>query len=533
MFSKSFIFRKMPKINQPKSLEDLSLGRVADWIAKIGEDLMPSIELLAREDHAKAIGILSSKVQILRLLLEYNIPWTLFDQFAHEIYRSISELLEKTKQSQGFRGSMARFISKMNVAVTMTEVLLTKDLTQLLLDDIPKMMRHVFYVKFSHLKGLRQLNLGSLSGGWKTADMEPTIISGLKALHNLRNLTINYDCTDNILEAICLNCPLLESLDISSSKSITNQSVNYLFKCKELKQIQLNRTGVTLEGFTKILLNCPKMEDLGRCDELGRVLEYINLTNSEAGPFRLRKYVSRYVTTTHLQLLVQLCPFIYSISLFHNSLLSDLLTLMGLNALSELKLLSCDFFGDQVKQVLEIKGCNLVTLHLEHVDQLDLNAIMYISQFCPVLKHLTFYNCVLLQHTSLYTRRANWFPFHSLHKLTYVCEGSDEHLEFILSNAVNIRFIHLGTMVRTSDSLFDKIFDKNAFLFLEELRILKSEELSMLTVNRLLNGCGQLQVLTELECWSMISQDDIENIKNYIKLNNLDLNISPLRRYEI
>ncbi|XP_077293807.1 uncharacterized protein LOC143916541 [Arctopsyche grandis] len=522
----------MPKIKQPDTLENMALVGVADWIAKIGETVMPCIEEIAKNDNTSAKKILASKVHVLRSLIEYNLPWMLFDRFADEVFRSISELLERTKQSQGFRGSMSKFISKMNVAVTLTEVLLTKNLTKLHLDGIPKMLRHVFYVKFSMLKGLEHLNLGSLSGGWKTADMEPTIILGIKSLHNLKSLTINYDCTDNILEAICLNCPFLESLDLSSSKSITNQSVSYIIKCNSLKQIQLNRTGVTLEGFTKILLNCPKLEDMGRYDELGRVLEYIDLINSEAGPFNIRKYVSRYVTSNHLQLLVQLCPLLYSISLFHNSLLSDLMILIGLGELSELKLMSCDFFGDQVKQVLEVKGCNLVHLHLEHVDQLDLNALMYISQFCPTLESLTFYNCVLIQHTSLFTRKVNWYPFHSLHRLSYVCEGNDEHLEFVLSNAVNIRYVHLGSTVKTSDSLFDRILDKNPFLFLEQLRILKSEELTMLTVNRLMNGCGRLHTLTELECWSKITEDDLETIRNHIKHNNLNLDITSYQRYE-
>lgn len=520
----------MPSVKQPRRLEDLALTGVADWVAKIGEDLMPSISEISRRDNLQSAELLASGVACLKEILDINIPWMLYDKFGEEIFRSISNLLEKTKASQGFRGSMSKFMSKMNVAVSLTEVLLTRNLTRLNLDEVPKMMKHIFYVKFSNLRGLKLLNLGSLSGGWKTTDMEPTIVSGLKALSNLVDLTINYDCTNNILQTLCDHCPKLRSLDVTSSKSISNQSVGYLIRFPELRRVQLYRTGVTIEGFTKLLLNCPKMEDLGRCDELGRCLEYIDVTNSSAGPFALRKYVSRFTTSDQLHILVNLCPKLYSVSVFHNSLLSDLTILIGLPELTELKLLSCDFFADQIKHVLEVKGCNITHLHLEHVDQLDMNALMYISRFCPCLESLTLYNCVLVQHTSLFTRKIDWAPFYSLERLMCVCEGTEEQLEFLLGNCVNIKSIHLGTAVRTTDRLFDRVLEKNAFLFLEELRILQSDELTMSTVSRLLSSCGQLRVLAELECWTCLTETDLEYIRSYIKINNLDLDISPFRQ---
>lgn len=188
-------------------------------------------------------------------------------------------------------------------------------------------------------------------------------------------------------------------------------------KLISLRSIQLYRTSVTLEGFAKLLVNCLNLEDIGRCDEIGRVLEFIDLTDSSAPPFKLKMYVSRYAPANHLQLAVDMCPDIRSVTVFHHNVHGDLMMLIGLKDLCELKLLSCDFYADQVKQILQVKGCNITHLHLEHVDQIDLNALMYISQMCPLLESFTLYNCTLIHHTSLYTKKLEIMPFRNLKNL--------------------------------------------------------------------------------------------------------------------
>lgn len=197
----------MSRYKQPKKLESLALNKLGDWIAEQAELLMFPIAAEAQRDTTKAHMLLSRHVNSIRSYLDYNVPWMVHDLLSTEAIRALSTLLEKTKQSLGFRGSMpGKFVSQMNVIVRMTEVLFTRNLTYISIDNIPKMMRSVFYSKLQMLSGLVYLNLGSLSGGWKTADMEGSVIEALKGLHNLKYLIINYDCTDNILHCISKNC---------------------------------------------------------------------------------------------------------------------------------------------------------------------------------------------------------------------------------------------------------------------------------------------------------------------------------------
>lgn len=523
----------MSRHKQPKKLEHLALNRLGDWVAKKAEMNMEPVADMAQRDYPGAHIILSKMVDTTRTVLEYNVPWMVYDLLADQVIRALTELLDKTKKSLGFRGSMGKFVSQMNVAVKMAEVLFTKNLTYVSMDEIPKMLRSVYYINMHKLTGLVYLNLGSLSGGWKTADMEESVTQALKTLHNLKYLVINYDCTDNILKCIVQNCTKLEKLDISSSKCVTNDSVNIMLKLKHLRSVQLYRTFVTLEGFTKLLINCKTLEDIGRCDEIGKILEYIDLTNSEARPLNLKVYVSRYATLHQLQLSVEMCPFIRSMTVFHNTLQNDLMVLIGLQDLRDLKLLSCDFYADQIKQVLQVKGCNLAHLHLEHVDQIDLNALMYISQMCPLLESITFYNCTLIQHTSLYTKKLEISPYRNLKKLTIVAKCTEEQLMFLLSNCLNVEFIQIGTAVQMTDNFVIKLLNKNPLIHLRELRIMQSDFMTMTSVKSIVESCMCLEILVELESWTLLTENDREYIRDYIRVNNLNINTAPIRRYDV
>ncbi|XP_050361514.1 uncharacterized protein LOC126780882 isoform X2 [Nymphalis io] len=322
-------------------------------------------------------------------------------------------------------------------------------------------------------------------------------------------------------------------LDLSCSKCITNESINIINKLKYLKSIQLYHTFVTWEGYVNLLINCQNLEDVGRCDEIGKVLEFIHINCPESCPLNLKMYVSKYATSHHLQLAVQMCPYISMMTVFHNTLQSDLMVLISLKDLYDLKLLSCDFYADQIKQVLQVKGCNLVKLHLEHVDQIDLNALMYISQMCPLLETLTFYNCTLIQHTSLFTKKLEILPFRNLKKLTCVSSFTDEQLMFLLTNCINVEFIQIGTATQLTDEFVMKLLDKNPLIYLKELRIMQSDFLTMLSIERIIQSCMNLEILVELESWSILSDSDREYIRNYIKINNYNVDTSPIRRYDV
>lgn len=473
-------------------------------------------------------AILRARVAFMHDLFEYNVPYFVYDRLCAQLFIDIPQFVEYIKSQRTIRTSTAEFLSQVNVAVSLIEVIVGPFLTSCNFEEMPKILQQVFYARLHMLSGLRYLNLGSLTGGWKVEEMEPRIICGLASMTDLRILILNYDCTDTILLGLIETCPLIHTLDITSSKFITNDSVNILMRMKTVRSLRLQRTSVSNEGYIKLLLALPQLEDVGRYDELGRCMEYIVDGYPDFKEFGLKKFISRYVTTRFLQIIGDYCPYVYHVSIFYNPLLYNLQSLIGVNELTELHLLSCDFFSSKVNDVLDVKGCNITSLHLEHVDEIDLDALMCISQNCPDLINLTIYNCVLIEGNLHYMRRMIP-PFMNLKNLTIIAQCNQKHLEFLWSTCLKIETIKCGMMLPTDDLLIDLILSRNPMEYLQELSIVKSDGLSIATAYQLIETCPQLKVLNELEGWSLVREDELEIFKTYVRINNLDINLDSKR----
>ena len=155
------------------------------------------------------------------------------------------------------------------------------------------------------------------------------------------------------------------------------------------------------------------------------------------------------------------------------------------------------------------------------------------SQFYKTrLFSLVLYNCDFMDGMSInYGSKLKVQPFQSLEKLFWMVDCARSHLEFILSHAVNIRNIHLGSSTGITHSSITNILTVNPMKHLEELRILYSSDMSMRTVELLLASCTNLRVLSELESWQGISMEELKIFKEHIFSNNFDLDIRPTLSY--
>lgn len=474
---------------------------------------------------------LQHSIDWLKEILVSHIPLYLYDTMAAQVLSAVKELIEKTKKTYYPRINMAMFITEMNVVVGLTEVVLNQHLKHIDFSLWPKIMRYVLYKNLYKLSGLEVLNLGSCTGGWKSSEYDKFIIDGILNMKHLRSLCLCFDCNDSIVQILGENCPNLQCLDVTSSRSVTDRSIPALLKCGQLYELQLHRTSVSIEGIAQLLTGLDKLQDVGRCDEFGAVIHYIHVTFPKCGPLSLKKLQTRDLTTQHLRLLVDICPKIEHVSLFHDEQYTDLTVLTTLDSLKDLKLLSCDFYTDYMRQLLEIRGCNLTSLHLEHVEEIDLNAIVSISQYCPRLKNLVLYNCDFREQTVAYNRSYKVKPFQCLERVFWVVDCALLHLEFILLHSNNIKYIHLGSSTGISHESFVKIMAVNPLKELEELRILYSSDMNIRTVNMLLASCPKLRVLSELESWNGISAEELATFKRFINSNNYDLDIRPILSY--
>jgi ribonucleases P/MRP protein subunit RPP40 len=546
----------MGKLKQPKSLETLSIERSAKFLYNIGLRLIsecvvqiPHITIEKRENveddgeveeeeeqdlrsvNRKTLEKLELVITILHDYFERCVPFYLYRQLQDEVMKDLSELIGKCKAGIEFKANMAKFHLQVSVAVRLAESLVSIKMRSIDFDQLPKMIRSAFYNHLPRMRGIEFLQLGSVTGGWKTFEMEGRLARSLTCMKNLTHLSLNYDCTDKILLALSHNCPHLLSLDITNSKNVTNSSTEIIEQLKGLKIIQLYRTSVGMDGYINLLLHLSELVDVGRYEDLGKCLEFIDEYHPTYQHFKLEHFSSNQPTTRQIQILCEKFPNIKSISLFHNILFLDLMAVVGINMLTKLKLRSCDFFSDRIRDLLQVKGCNITTLTLEHVDQIDLNALIYISQFCPELDTLVICNCNLLQSTSISFRYFQLPPFMSLKNLTLIGTCNIQHVEHILSNAHKLVFIHLGSQIPTNDELFEKIFLKNELAHLEELRILHSDDLTIKSAFAIVNNCASLKRLFELESWVQLYPFQLEQLKLHCNENNLDVDLTSYRKF--
>ncbi|XP_031345863.1 uncharacterized protein LOC116172736 [Photinus pyralis] len=518
----------MPQHRAVQTLQSLSLQGVGMLVVSLAPRILADVRMCSEPQ--KGVACLKRSLEHVEQLLTCNIPCYLYDSMAVQVLRAVRNLIDKTKKTYDQFAPMSVFLTEMNVVVNLTEVVLNQNLKQIDFSCWPKIMRYVLYKNVHKLTGLEVLNLGSCTVGWHTSDGDRCILDGIADMKNLRSLCLCFDCSDSVIQILADNCLHLQSLDVTSSRSVTDRSVAYLLKCKELRQLQLHRTSVTVVGFAQLLVGLPKLQDLGRCDEFGGVVKYVHLNYTNTGPFGLRKLQTRDLSTESLRFLVAMCPKVEHVCLFHDENITDFTILTTLDNLKELKLSSCAFYAHFVKQLLEIRGYGLTSLHLEHVEEIDLNAIIHISQCCPLLENLVLYNCDFVDQHSSYSR-LKVKPYQHLERVFWVVDCAVNHLEFLLSHSVNIKFIHLGSSTGVTHSSIVNILSVNPMRHLEELRILYSSDMSIRTVELLLASCTKLRVLSELESWQGISMDELKAFRQYINSNNFDLDISPTLSY--
>lgn len=524
----------MGKIRQPHTLQTAAIASLGEWICQLIVDCTPHYQNMGQLHPEQFMALLKMSVANIKDLLESHVPFHLKAATRKELFRVLPKFIEDIRwiEQNGPEcdaEKKSKLLPPLNIALAFTDLLISKDLQSLDIDDVPRSMRVIFYANLKLMTGMRRLNIGSMSGGWKTLEMEASLLKSLGQMKNLQHLVLMYDATDNLIKLLSEVCPKIESVDFSCSKLITNESMDKLILLKSLRSVFVQRTGVTMEGHIKMLLNLRHLEDLGHYDELGRCLEYIDNYHENRKDLKLKTFITNYATTEHIEAMSRNCPEMHKVAIFCNNTLLDLISLVGVNNLGDLKLRACDYYTDQVHQLIKVKGCNITHLHLEHVDEVDLNALVNISQYCPELRELVLYNCDLTDNHSLVQKTCEEPPFASLERLTLAVQCDYWHLEFLLSAAKNIRYIHLGTKVPVTDDFVARLLKKNPLSELEQLRVMFSDQLTIASAYHLVESCDQLTRLSELECWERVSAKDLLEFGQYIEGHNYELDYQSQR----
>ena len=107
-----------------------------------------------------------------------------------------------------------------------------------------------------------------------------------------------------------------------------------------------------------------------------------------------------------------------------------------------------DFYADGLCDLLQFLGGRLVTLYLIHVDELDMRALKIISNACPNLQTLGFYNCIFKEPepavSSFDDHGIKMLPMLDVSKLALVSDCSRDYIVQIVSSVLNVRHLITG-----------------------------------------------------------------------------------------
>jgi len=274
-------------------------------------------------------------------------------------------------------------------------------------------------------------------------------------------------------------------------------------------------------------MGLPDLTTVGRCDKFGQVLEYMNEHQSVARQVGIRVCHSRDMSREQLQLLARTCPKLTHVSLYVDEDMGDLLTpLTELMELEDLKLLACNFYADRVDVLLKQSGHQLTSLHLEHIDELDMRALTCIAETCPSLEKLVFFSCDFVENfgpPNCPSRVLTNKPFRKLQVLVCISESAPNVIEFLLVNADQLKRVQFGSTAWFNDATVANVLSKGALRNIEEIRILRSYELTIRSVDLLLETCPKLKVLSEMEGWEGIQPADLVALRQRVRRENLQL----------
>ena len=181
-------------------------------------------------------------------------------------------------------------------------------------------------------------------------------------------------------------------------------------------------------------------------------------------------------------------------------------------------------------------------------------SLALMSIHCPKLKSLTFNKCDLVDYKPRedinsdqeYERKE---AFIEMAREAYKLAGeflfledfassttsiTSRYLVFLLARAPNLKTIDIGHNSDICDETMMKIILQNPLTHLEEFHCEKSEKLSLLSVNLLVNNCENLRAIGDLQKWMQIQPGELCKLREMLHRENFELDTSSnqrLRRY--
>jgi len=392
-------------------------------------------------------------------------------------------------------------------------------------------------------------------------DLQPWPCAKHKLLNNFEEFSLMFlphltslSITDVDLETITnisVFCPDLTYLAISKSK-ISDEATCHVSKLRKLRKLNFHDvSNISEYGFATLLHNLSELRSIGRCDCLPRAIE-LNFHDKKVKDCSQNSLMLEEVhcespaTEEDLKKLVTYCPHINKLEIVYkpdelqqedqNSHFPHLSQLGLLQMLTDITIISADFYNHSVFSALQQSGRRLTKLELVDCDELNLNSLIIIGDACSKLTSLTISCCHFMVDTeqrnrinelcSLQTKSLRKAPLFKLQELKCIFT-SPVHLamlKYLLHFAQNITSFSLELLFQPlEDSFINSLLDWGSWNVLDTFLLHNSPHLSLMTANTILGSCPRVKKIGYLSSWGQVDRHQLKDFKREIKRRNFDV----------
>uniref|UniRef100_A0A8D8B8R0 (northern house mosquito) hypothetical protein n=1 Tax=Culex pipiens TaxID=7175 RepID=A0A8D8B8R0_CULPI len=365
-------------------------------------------------------------------------------------------------------------------------------------------------------RGLRQLNM---KGVWVREEYMCFMFEIIKALPNLTKLTIPHVANDNLLKHIGDYLKNVRQLDVSGETDITEIGIEYLSYGESKNMLtmvdigSLGEENICHTDVAILLANLPNLASLGSYSFVGRSLHHIR---EQKDPAFKCKLVYLHDTDTKAKIMdaiVGTCPNLQDLYLDRPE--SGILQKLNDVRLRRLKLykFNCselialtNSIGNFLRHITLIKGRGTMEIHA-------------LARSCPTLIDLDLY---MMDSLTFSGDRA----FTDLQGLEILSSPfSHPGLHSFLSQSTRLKRIAIDCVMFTEEEFSTLLIEKD-FYQLEDVWFTTAPNLTMASIEMLMDRCPELQSLGQLSGWSL-TPDDVTLLRAIIKSCNSALVLSP------
>lgn len=506
-------------------------GIHANWIQVISGELDRSPE-----------EILSLQVERFKQYLEDNIIWTDRQEMFVLLLQGLEEAFVQVRKNWTMTTENTQYCKVMEALNMFTPIVILPRIRKLDFQDVPRSVRSRMLELVPTLTSLQTIIIGpGNSGGWKPlkGKAAENLSAGLSHLQQLQHFSMKKDCSIAILSALVGACRhTLEVLDVENSRPLDDKSVAVITQCSNITELNVTGTSISDEGKARLIMGLPRLKHLVRADYLCDALGWIDYLEEVEDPvFEIEEFLPSqsyyFHETWQVESAARMCPNIKKMLFIqHPTCCPSLKPLQAFTKLQDLQLHGSYWQQAEMEGLIEAIGPQLQHLGLISVKGLDFSSLRDIFTHCTSLAGVVFNNCGFDKNINQHATPCKLSSPH-LVEMVITSGLTANYLTWLIKRARNLRVLHIGCSTDVEDSTFKELVEEGYLQELEELQVERSD-LSLKTLNTLIEGCKRLKSVGDLGAWACISGQELGQMRQVVHEQNLQLDLSShkvIRRF--